>query len=93
MMRMNPNTETQWEQHTPYTVMLRQYREAADKLVHRLEQLKGELRNMQRNKRGTLESAQAQKQLEQRILMLRTEYADITDTIGEIRYYAAREVQ
>lgn len=93
MMRMNPNTETRWEQHTPYTVMLRQYREAADKLVHRLEQLKSELRNIQRDKRGTLESAQVQKQLEQRILMLRTEYVDLTDAIGEIGYYAAREVQ
>lgn len=93
MMRMNPNTETHWEQHTPYTVMLRQYREAADKLVHRLEQLKSELRNIQRDKRGTLESAHVQKQLEQRILMLRTEYVDLTDAIGEIGYYAAREVQ
>lgn len=92
-MNMHTNNQETWIQHTPYTAMLRQYQAAADKLLQRLAQLKAELHQMQQHKRGTLDSAQAQKQLEQRILLLRTEYVDLTDTIYEIGGYAAREVQ
>lgn len=92
-MRMDSNTQTGWVQSRPYTAMLRQYQTAADKLLHRLKELKAELTQMQQHKRGTLDSAQAQQQLEQRIQLLRMEYVDLTDTIHEIGSYAAQEVQ
>ena len=92
-MRPHQKTGSNTAQLRPYTRMLGQYQLSAEKLLHRLDILKTELREMQLNKRGTPESALAQKKLETRIMLLRTEFYELTDCIREIRFYAEREKQ
>ena len=80
-------------QHQPYTAMLAQYRSAADRLKCRLQTLRQELKEMQYAKQYTKESANAQRILERRMDLLRTEYYEITDCMREIGVYAAKEKQ
>ncbi len=88
---MNQTYQEAWVQDHPFTTMLQQYNEAADRLKERILILKLALKEMQCHKKNTLESANAQKVLERRIDLLRTEYYEITHTIREIAFYAARE--
>lgn len=90
---MTQHSFTPWEQHAPYSKMLADYEQAADRILNRQIMLKKDLQRLTRRKSGTLDSAQSQTLLERRIALLRAEYADICDTIEDIRAYAAREVQ
>lgn len=90
---METHATKEWVRQAPYTVMLRDYQTAADLLRRKIAVLRQELCRVESAKCGTLASAQLQKQLEQRIMLLRTEYYEITDIIREIGPYAAREVQ
>ena len=83
----------QWNTDSPYSRMLADYERAAHKLVHRISELRAELKRMQEEKAGTLASARAQMLLEQRIQMLRSEYEDVRDVMDSVRFYAKREVQ
>ena len=91
-MNLTTNPDT-WEETAPYTAMLRRYQTAADKLVSRQDELKGALRQMLHSKQGTPASAHEQKVLEDRLLLLRTEYVELADAMRQIRFYAAREAQ
>lgn len=84
---------TSWEHNAPYSKMLADYQQAADRILDRQTLLKGELRRMMKRKSGTLASAESQTLLERRIALLRAEYADIRDAMEDIRVYAAREAQ
>ena len=48
---MNQNQQEAWVQDQPYTVMLQQYSDAADRLKQRLQTLKLELKAMQNHKK------------------------------------------
>ena len=90
---MNQTNQEAWVQHQPYTAMLRQYRAAADRLKQRLNDLRNELKTMQHTKKYTRESTNAQRMLERRMDLLRSEYYEITDCMREIGIYAAKEAQ
>ena len=80
-------------EHQPYTAMLRQYSAAADRLMLRLRELQQECKILQQSKKHTAESANAQRSLERRIDLLRSEYYETIDCIREIGIYAAKETQ
>lgn len=82
-----------WVQHQPYTVMLHQYRDAANRLKQRITMLSLELKAMQDRSGDSAESADRQRTLEQRVDLLRTEYYEITDCMQEIAVYAEKEQQ
>lgn len=88
---MNHTQQETWVQHQPYTAMLRQYNDAADRLKERLQTLKDELKEMQERGQDSAESAFAQRILERRMDLLRTEYYELTDCIRDIAFYAERE--
>ena len=88
---MNQNQNARWLQKQPYTLMLLEYRAAADRLLDRITLLRHELRCIQLCKKHTRESADAQRNLERRIDLLRSEYYEITDSMREIRIYADKE--
>ena len=88
---MNQNQQEAWVQDQPYTVMLQQYSDAADRLRQRLQTLKLELKAMQNHKKNTLESANAQRILERRIDLLHAEYYEITSCMRDIGFYAEKE--
>ena len=92
-MNTNQMNQEPWVQHRPYTLMLQQYCAAADRLMLRLRSLQQEYREMQQCKKHTLESANAQRILERRMDLLRSEYYEITDCMREIGIYAAKESQ
>ena len=92
-MRELQKTTVQTSACQPYTAMLGQYQQVSQKLLNRFGILKVQLREMQMHKRNTAASALEQKKLEQRILLLQTEFYELTDIIREIRFYAEREMQ
>ena len=57
------------------------------------DKLQSELREMQMHKSGSAASALEQQKLEKRIMLLRTEYYEMTDCIREIGLYAEKEAQ
>ena len=92
-MNNRQNMTKSWVQQAPYTQMLGQYRQSAEKLLCRLKLLQSELREMQMHKNGSAASALEQQKLEKRIMLLRTEYYEMTDCIREIGLYAEKEAQ
>lgn len=88
---MTQQSFTSWERVAPYSKMLTEYEQAADRILRRQTMLKRELNRMHRA--GTLHSAQSQSLLERRIALLQAEYVDIRDAMEDIRAYAAREAQ
>ncbi len=90
---MNQNSRENWVQTKPYTAMLRSYEKAAEKLRLRRTALMLQLRAAAEQKQGTLVSAKKQKELEERIALLRTEYYELTEIMRTLRVYAEREVQ
>ncbi|MBR3269229.1 MAG: hypothetical protein IKI58_10980 [Oscillospiraceae bacterium] len=87
------NESEPWIADAPYSKMLAEYEQAAELLVSRIKVLRGELKEMLANKNGTAASAKAQTLLEQRILLLRMEYAEIRETMKTLRIYAEKEAK
>jgi len=90
---MEQNTHEAWVQTKPYTAMLRSYEQAAEKLRLRRAALTVLLRAASEQKQGTAASARKQKELEERIELLRTEYYELAEVMREVRIYAEQEVQ
>ncbi|MCQ2407912.1 MAG: hypothetical protein MJ065_05225 [Oscillospiraceae bacterium] len=90
---MNQNSRENWVQTKPYTAMLRSYQTTAERLRLHQSALMLELRTSAERKQGTLMSAKKQKELEERIALLRTEYYELAEVMRALRVYAEREVQ
>lgn len=80
-------TEYPGKRQHVYGTMLAEYRTAADRLLRREEHLKKTLKESRA--RGA--SAASQRELVQRILLLREEYWDLLDAMHRIRGYAESE--
>ena len=71
-----------------YGRMLREYIAAANMLLVRQDALKAELKQVS----GTAFPTQHQRDLEQRIRLLHTEYEETVEVIEQLRFYAEKEL-
>lgn len=90
---MNRKETEAWIQTKPYTAMLRSYEKAAEKLRLRRSALTLLLHTAAQQKQGTADSAKKQKELEERLALLRAEYYELTEVMQALRFYAEREEQ